>query len=180
MDQVFAGFLEHQLEKGMELAARSTLLTLVPSAGAAPDRYVAHLACRGLVRASGGEIVESEGFEVGIWFPADYLRRANALEVVSWLGPRNVFHPNVGPGPNGGQFICAGRIERATPLVEILMRVYEIVTYQRVTMDERDALDHEACAWARGNQERFPIDRRTILGETIALRAVEPAPEVHP
>ena len=178
MDQVFAGFLEHQLEAGMALAARSTLLTLVPSTGTAPDRYVARFACRGLVRAPGGAIVEGEGFEVGIWFPADYLRRADAIEVVSWLGPRNVFHPNVGPGPNGGQFICVGRIERATPLVEILMRAYEVVTYQRVTMDERDALDHEACAWARANQARFPIDRRTILGDTIAVRTDEASTEV--
>ncbi len=167
MDRVFTGFLGRQREEGLAFAERSTLLTLVPIGGAAPDRYVARLACRGLVRGPDGQPVEHVGFEIGVWFPPDYLRRVNPIEVVSWLAPHEVFHPNVGPGPKGGLFICVGRIERATPLVELLMRAYEIVTYQRVTMDEHDALDHDACVWARANRMRFPIDRRTILGATV-------------
>ncbi len=178
MDHVLTGFLERQREEGMALAERSTVLTLVPSGGAAPDRYLVRFACRGLVRGPGGAPVEHEGFELGVWFPPDYLRRVNPIEVVSWLAPRHVFHPNVGPGPSGGLFICSGRVERATPLVELLMRAYEIVTYQRVTMNEHDALDHEACAWARANQVRLPIDRRTILGTVPPTRAREAVREV--
>lgn len=170
MDHVFAGFLERQLEEGMALAARSSLLTLEPLGGALPDRYAAHFACRGLVRAPSGEIVEAEGCDVGIWFPQDYLDRANPIEVVTWLSPREAFHPNIGPGPGDRIFICIGHLQEGTSLFSILLQCFEIVTYQKVTMLESDALNHEACAWARANQQRFPIDRRTLLGGTIVRR----------
>src|SRR4051794_1223732 len=113
MDHVVAGFLDEQLQQGMALAARSTLLELEPRGGALPDRYVARYACRGLVRTPGGEIAEAEGFSVGIWFPGDYLRTVNPLECVTWLGAsaaRQPFHPNIGAGPGGRTFICVGHL----------------------------------------------------------------------
>jgi hypothetical protein len=177
MDNVFTGFLEDQMKEGMSLAARSELLTLLPAGGTPPSRYVARFTCRGLVRVRGGVVVEAECFEVGIWFPPDYLRRVNPLEVVSWLGPDDAYHPNIGPGPGNRIFICVGNLSVGTSLVEILMQCFEIITYQKITMREDDAVNHEACAWARANQDRFPIDRRTLLGRTIATQDLSSSAE---
>lgn len=171
MDHVLAGFLEQQLEQGTALAARSTLLELEQRGGALPDRYVARYACRGLVRTPGGEIVEAEGFSVGIWFPGDYLRTVNPFVSVTYLGAAGGrgFHPNLGPGPDGRDVICVGHLAPSTPLVDILLQCFEIFTWQKVTMREDDALNHDACVWARAHLDRLPIDRRTLLGRTLPL-----------
>ena len=170
MDLVLDGFLEEQWREASALAARSSLLTLVPMGGSPPDRYVARFACRTLVRASAGTIVEAEGFEVGLRFPADYLRRKPRLvDVVSFFGPKDVFLPNVGPGPDGRLYICIGEIHPCTPAVELLLRCYEVASGQELTMSEPGALNHEACSWARANLDRFPIDRRSILGAEVPV-----------
>jgi hypothetical protein len=59
------------------------------------------------------------------------------------------------------------------PLVDLLYQVYEILTYQKLTPREDDALNKEACHWARANQKRFPIDRRPLKRRSLALE-VEP------
>ncbi len=177
MDHVFNRFLATQWEEGRALAARSSVLTLTPIGALPPDRYVARFDCRGLVRAPDGAIVEHEGFEVGIRFPPDYCRQANGLVVVTWLEPDDVFHPNVGPGPGARLFICIGDLAPGTPLLDIVLRVYELVTYQHVVMREDNALNRDACVWARAHQDQLPIDARTILGAVVPTPR-KPAAEV--
>ncbi|MCP4896932.1 MAG: hypothetical protein GY906_08145 [bacterium] len=162
-DRVLNAFLDRQQEDGATLARQSDLLNLLPLAGSPTQRYVATFNCRGLVRDSGGEVRESDHFEVGIWFPPDYLRRAEPFQVLTWCGPRHVFHPNISAT---APFICIGRLTPGTSLVDILYQSYEVITYQKVTMREDDALNKEACAWARRNQHRLPIDRRSLKRRT--------------
>jgi hypothetical protein len=158
-DQVFSGFTERQFEEGMALAAASDILELIPADGAGRQRYLADFRCKGLLRTAAGEIVEADRFLLGIWFPDQYLRVANMYEVLTLLGPPGAYHPNIsGVAP----IICPGYLVPGTPLVDILFQCFEIITYQRVTMDERNALHPEACAWARRNQHRFPIDPRPL------------------
>ena len=164
MDNALRGFLERQHAEGMALAEQSDLLELWPLEGNPPYKYVAHFSCKGLVK-NGPEITEAESFLVGIMMPSDYLARVGPVEVVSWLSPENVHHPNVGRGPirrEGPLFICLGDIAPATPLVDILDQVFEIITYKNMTMQESNALNWEACAWARQNLHRFPIDARPL------------------
>jgi hypothetical protein len=166
-DSVFTAFLEAQREAGEALAAASDRLELRPGRGIAPDRYLARLACRGLVRTRTGEIVEADDWHVGIWFPPNYLRGPiEPLEVVSLLAPTNAFHPNIRP-----PFICVGRVNPGTSLVDLLFQVYEIVSYQRVNPREDDALNLKACVWAREQQSRgrFPIDRRPLKRSQTAV-----------
>lgn len=175
MDDVLAGFLERQREQGLALAARSPLLELEAVAGAPPDRWIARFACRGLVRGPVGGVVEAEGFTVGVWFPDDYLRAASAWECLTLLhepGAPRIFHPNCGPSPRGGEFVCIGHLVPGTPLVDILLQCFEVLSWQNVTVDEHDALDREACMWARANLDRLPIDRRSILGHELPPRAL--------
>ena len=98
-------------------------------------------------------------FHVGIHFPSDYLRRADPRTVLTWLSPREVFHPNIRPEVG---LICSGHIQPGSGLVDLLYRLFEIITYRRVTMREDDALNWEACQWARGNTTLFPVDSRSL------------------
>ena len=158
-DPVFEAFLRRQYEEASALAASSDLLELFPLDGMPPSRYIARFHCRGLVRAPNSKVTETDRFEVGIWFPSDYLRRAEPWEVLTWLGPRHVFHPNIS---NRMPLICVGRLAPGTWLVDLLFQCFEIITYQKVTMREDDALNPAACAWAREHQGRFPVDPRPL------------------
>jgi len=165
-DRIFEGFLVRQHDEGVTLAKASDLLELFPLGGSPPTHYVARLRCKGLIQVRPGVVAEANCFEAGIWFPPYYLRRADAFQVVTWLAPQNIWHPNVS---DRAPFICVGKLSPGTPLVDLLCQVFEIVTYNKVTMREDDALNKEACAWARKNQGRFPIDRRPLKRRALAL-----------
>jgi hypothetical protein len=167
-DKVLTAFLERQREDGMALAAASDLLDLAPLEPAPCQRYLAGFRCTGLIRGEAGGVTTADRFLVGIWFPDQYLREADPSRVLAWIAPQQVFHPNVRP-----PFICVGHLAPGTPLVDLLYRCFEIITWNRVTMREDDALDRDACRWARNNQDRLPVDRRPLKRRRVEL-GVEP------
>lgn len=167
-DPIFASFLEYQWEEGQALAAESSTLELYPVAGGGWQSLVARFTCRGLIRLPDGSKAEAERFDVGIRFPDDYLRRANAFQVLTWHGPREVFHPNIDPRK---KVLCIGPLAAATPLVSLLYRCHDLITYRKLTVREDDALNAEACQWARGRLSLFPVDERPLRD----LQAVVPA-----
>jgi hypothetical protein len=156
MDKVLHPFLIEQHGQGMALAAQSDLLTLL-ALDTPPQHYIATFRCKGLVQEPSGVIAEAEEFHVGIWLPDDYLRRIEPFQVVTWLAPPHVFHPQIRP-----PFICLGHLVVGTPLVDILFQIWEEITYRKLTMREDDALNPTACAWARHHMHRFPIDPRPL------------------
>lgn len=166
-DPVRDAFLLRQYEEGSALAQTSDILRLEPLGAPPPERYVAEFNCKGLVRAPNGDVTEADRFLVGIWFPSDYLRRAEPWQVLTWLGPRRVFHPNIS---DVAPFICVGRLVPGTTLVDLLYQCFEIITYKKVTMREDDALNRMACAWARDHQQRFPVDPRPLKRRTLHLQ----------
>lgn len=165
-DRVLEGFLWRQFEDGMRLAAHSERLELFPIPTASPPcRYLARFHCSGVLCESGPPAVVEARFDLGIWFPADYLRRAHPAQVLEWLAPRSVWHPNIGPVPRSAQariFICVGRLAPGTSLVDLLYQCFEIITFNKVTMREDDALNQQACRWSRANRRRFPVDARPL------------------
>jgi hypothetical protein len=165
-DRVFESYLARQYEEAMALVAASDLIELYPLTGRGSDRFIAVFRCRGLVMNEDGEVKESDHFEVGIWFPSDYLRRADPFQVLTWFGPMNVFHPNIS---NVAPAICVGRLAPGTSLVDILYQCFEIITWNKVTMREDDALNLEACEWARRNPSGFPVDRRPLKRRALDL-----------
>lgn len=174
-DKVFAGFLERQFEAGMELAKQSDLLELTPLGSAPPSMYLAKFSCKGLVRSDNGTISEANKFVVGIRFPSDYLRSVDPrlpLQMLTWFEPLEIWHPNIS---NELPIICVGRLTPGTELVHILYQLFEIITYHKVTMVESDALNKEACAWARRNQNRFPVDPRPLKrrGLNLTLKGLQ-------
>jgi hypothetical protein len=171
-DRIFDAFLKRQTEEGLALARESDLVELIPL-GQPASRFLALFSCNGLIEQAPGKIVDADHFEVGIWFPSDYLRHVNPFQVLTWLGPRNVWHPNIAAD---APVICPGRLTPGTDLVDILYQVFEIVTWNKVTMREDDALNKAACQWARSNRARFPVDTRPLKRRALDLH-VEPAHE---
>ena len=160
MDRVFNGFLRKQLEEGRALAEASSLLELAPFANEdPPQHYVARFSCQGLVKRENGSITEANRFEIGIWFPSDYLMHVDSISILTWLKPREIFHPNIS---ESGPFICLGSIIPGTSLTDLLYRLFELITWQNLTAQEFDALNWQACNWARHNPDRFPVDRRPL------------------
>lgn len=163
-DPIYERFLERQLEEGMELARCSDLLRLhLPPI--APPHFVAEFLCNGLVREGDCEIRQASEFHVGIWFPPDYLRRADPFEMLRLFTP-NVWHPNVS---RDHPLICIGRLTAGTSLVDILYQLFDVLTYRKYNPRENDSLNKTACAWARQSQERFPIDHRPLKRRALWL-----------
>ncbi len=163
-DLILQGFLETQHSEGMALAAASDLLTLYPIGNAPYQQYRAEFRCAGLIQV-GGEVARAEGFNVGITFTDDYLRTADPYGVVCWLTPPSIWHPNIKP-----PFVCLGPVVPGTPLVELIYRIYAVITYQKVTMNEYDALNHDACRWARANTNLFPVDTRPLKRRAVTFK----------
>jgi hypothetical protein len=118
---------------------------------------VARFHSKALACAGDGEVREVVGYEVGYWFSESYLRHVEPLEVLSWIRPRDVFHPNAKT-----PLCCVGPVAPGTPLVDLLYRTYEVISCQNIMPDEKDALNPVACQWARNNQHRFPLDARPL------------------
>jgi ubiquitin-protein ligase len=163
-DPILRAFLERQAEEGRALARASDILDLDCLPGG--QHFIATYHCRGLVKDPAGAVREAGAFHVGITFPAGYLRNVNPPEILTLLGPLNTYHPNL---TFGGPFICIGHIVPGMQLVDILYQIYEVLSYQRVTPREDNALNREACRWARANQARFPIDPRPLKRRALAL-----------
>jgi len=123
-----------------------------------PNCYAARFDCRAVLRGEEGRIEPQETqADVVIRFPTDYVRHARPEEVLMWMGPDNIVHPNVLPPAA----ICAGRFAPGTDLVDLVYQCYEIITY--FNWAAHDPLNEEAAQWARGNQHLFPVDRRPLL-----------------
>lgn len=165
-DRIFESFLKKQHDEGMALSLASDLLDLRPFEPRPSRAYLARFHCVGLVQTGPGQFEEANRFEVGIRFPDDYLRRAEPMEVLTWLGPRSVWHPNIS---DRMPFICVGRLFPATSLVDLLYQIFEVITYVRVNPREDDCLNPVACAWARDNADRFPLDTRPLRRRQVAV-----------
>ena len=171
MNNVFRGFLTEEYKELLALSDASDLVDITPLDPPVPQRYMITFHCTGLVRPRTGAVAEANRFDVGLWVPDDYLSVADPFRVLTWFRPRHVWHPNIS---NRDPYICVGRIAPGTPLVELVSQVFDIITYKKVTMREDDALNVEACAWARRNLKRFPIDRRTLRRRVLEID-VEPS-----
>lgn len=158
MDRIFQSWLERQHADVLALAAASDRFAVLPLAEVPSQSYVVRFDCQTIVR-QGNEVKPWHGgCVVGVRFPLDYLRVVPRPGwILSLLSPSNLYHPNVAP-PS----LCIGRIPPGTSLCELIYQVYEVLTFVKLTPREDDALNREACAWARGNMQRFPVDPRPL------------------
>ena len=165
-DAIMTAFLRRQHEDAGALVRESDFVEIAAHKMCS-DRFLVRFTCRGLVKASNNSIVEASAFLVGITFPANYLRAAEPQRVVTWVGPSNVWHPNIA---GEAQLICVGRVTPGTGLVDLIYQCWEIITWNKVTMREEDALNPSACEWARNNLTRFPVERRPLKRRAFAVQ----------
>jgi hypothetical protein len=172
MDKVFASWLERQNTEGVALAAASDVLSLFAEPGVRlPQRFVAEFGCPTMVR-DGSAVVRQGGFTVLFQFPDDYLRSAPEVSrLVNLLEPSNAFHPNV-----AAPFICVGHVIPGTSLIELIYRVHELFTFQRMTPRDDDALNADACAWARRNMHLLPLSTAPLRRQAAAFSVEEIPP----
>jgi len=155
-DPILCSFLEQQAHEAQAMAALNPGLMRVEFI--APNGFLLHLSCKGLIKPPGGEIREARVFVVGLRFPSNYLREApNPVSIAGVLGPHFPFHPNVHAA--SGQ-ICLGHLRAACPVTDIVIQVVEILTW--VNFATHDVLSPEAAQWARNNLDRFPLERHAI------------------
>jgi hypothetical protein len=162
-DKVFRKFLEHELAAGRELARNSDLLKLHPEPCEIPQRFLARYRAKGLVQTPRG-IEETDRCDIMIWFPDDYLRRADPTQILTYLGPSpRPWHPNIRP-----PFVCV-HPRPGTGLVEILYLCFEVWTW-RLYATSDEGLNHAASQWARSQPgSRFPIDPRPLKRRVLNL-----------
>jgi hypothetical protein len=155
-DPILLEFLRRNYAEARALAAQSDVLTLVSVSG---EQIPAQLLCylRGiphLLQRPDGivETVTNGEIAVGIHFPPDYLRSTDRwlyLKLISLLWPPTFFHPNV-----QAPVLCPGaRLYPAMRLTDLLWHIYDIVTYGNTNLDERDALNPQACRYLRLHPE---------------------------
>lgn len=166
-DSIRASWLHRQYHEAMAFAQQSDVLSLAPVAGTPPCKYVARFQCQGLYKTDAGIDVIAEHL-VGILFPEHYLRSScDPGQVLTWLEPDTEFHPNIRP-----PYCCVGHIPPGMSLLSLLHQLYQMITWQRFTVREDDALNRHACSWARKHLDRFPIDtRRSMLQRSQKLSA---------
>jgi len=154
VDVILEDFVAGAHERLAALSAESDLFE-----AEALDRrhWLLHYGCTGLVRGADGVVSEAAGAVVGFSIADDFLRRVDSLQVLTWLGPVEAWHPNL-----KAPLICVGDIAPGTPADELAYRVFDVISYQSVTPKEDDALNLEACVWARRNLDRFPVDARPL------------------
>ncbi len=158
-DSIRASWLEIQFVEAMNFAQRSDVLSLVPIAGDPPHKYIAKFDCAGLAETRAGVTVIDQHL-VGIYFPEEYQRTVcDPGQVLTWLEPRNEFHPNI-----SAPLCCVGPIPPGMSLLNLLHQLYAMITWQKFTPSEDDALNKVACSWARAHLDELPIDpRRSML-----------------
>ena len=172
-DFAYQHFLADQGRKLQELSAATGRLHVTPDPRMElPNSWLVAFDCRTLTRSAGGSIEVTEGCAVHVVLPSDYLARVDTLEVLRWVGPTNPFHPNIHPEQ---PVLCVGYLYPAMSLVELIFQVYSVVTWQNVTLVESDALNQDACVWARSNRDRFPVDPRPLRASRLkaSVRAAE-------
>lgn len=154
-DLVRRSFLLAQAREGRELAAQSDILTIEPLDSSPHERYILRFDAMGVITDRDGPREARGVFIVGVWFPGDYHQRVVVPQALTWLAPREVFHPNV-----LGPLICLGTFRPGTPLIEICYRLFSVITYQNYGLTS--PLNPTAAAWARRHLDRFPIDPRPL------------------
>jgi hypothetical protein len=126
-----------------------------------------------LVKSPGGHVQTCGPVLVGCRYHARFLGEAPVpYELISILEPRFVFLPNASPAGA----LCLGHPGPGISLMEILHLTWAALTVNlRVTdLVTWHALNVEAAAFVRANQERFPLTERGLL-EAPAPRRPWPA-----
>lgn len=164
-DRIIQGFRAHQYEDVTSLAKASDVVEILPVEGDPPARYIISVRAKGLIQGKADRIMEADRCDIMIWLPDDYLRRAEAVQVLTYLGPsRRPWHPNIRP-----PYICMN-IRPGTPLVDLTYACFSLWTWDLYYTGD-NGLNPAASQWARNQPPgRFPVDRRPLRRRHVKLK----------
>jgi hypothetical protein len=170
VDPIFNNWLSENFAEAQTLAAASDILAIqaVPNEddpASPPRRLIAQFACRTHVMQPDGQIATADQSIVGLNFPPHYLRQANAYEVVTWLAPVNIWHPNIRPPA-----CCVGErfFKPGTSLIELLYQLHAIISFQRY--GAAAPLNESAAQWTRSHRQLLPADPRPLKRRAIQIQ----------
>lgn len=168
MDIVFNSWLERQYRDALALACASDVLRIACEPDAQPPRqFIAQFDCPTMV-CNGECVTRVQGFAVHFHFPPEYLRVPVGVgHLINLIAPR-VFHPNV-----SHPFICVGPVAPGTSLLELIYRVYEILSFQKFTPREDNALNRDACVWTRRHLDLLPLSRAPLKRRVASFSVTE-------
>lgn len=164
MDPTLNSFLDKQNEDAMVLDSQSDVISVQPLGLPPHQKYMVKFTCAGLIRHADGRVQLANKFHVGIFFPDDYLRSVHPPDILTWLSPENAFHSNI-----KFPYVCIGDILPGTQFVEILHRLLSVISWNKFTVSESDALSKDACQWARNNSSRYPLPMPPLRRRRLKL-----------
>ena len=172
-DHVYSSFLERQNESLSTLASQSRVLryrAIQSHRNLPANLFITSMTCAHVVKKTGEPRVSHAPCSFGIQLPADYLRRSypDSGQILSLISPAECFHPNV-----RWPHICIGPVAAGTSVVELVLRVDEILTFNRVNPREDDCMNPSACPWTRAHMDDFPLERRPLRDRSAEGRPVE-------
>ncbi len=171
-DHILQSFLKDSAKRLHALASVSDVLSIMAQRGDPASAYLCSFeGIEHLVRNARGVVHKSsEPILVEVKFPPDYLKSVDTARLglkVAGIMNGGFFHPNVRPPA-----FCLGDLQPGTPADELLRLVYEVLSYQNVTPDERNAFNPEACRYVRDHDEVIkglriaPLRRRNLNVKT--------------
>jgi hypothetical protein len=162
-DAIYESFLVHQLDEAARLTASSDIVTIRPLG---LQHYRLRFRCNGLVLDESGTPRLHDDFSVAVHFPSDYARlEQHPAQVVQWVAPLTVWHPNIRP-----PFVCTGPIAPGESLTDLAYRLFEIISFHKVS--PHHALNAEASQWVRHHQDMLPLDRRPLFRPRVVADAI--------
>lgn len=152
MDRVFEAFCFAAQREAEALAAQSDVLTVRALPPEPTSRFVLQFRVPYLRRTKQQTINVAPGpVQAIVHFPADYLlgTTPQLWFRVAMITTPDFVHPNVRDG-----IVCLGsQFSPGTPFRIIIRELYGIVSFQTMTLDERNAMDPEICRLLRADPQ---------------------------
>jgi ubiquitin-protein ligase len=149
--------LRNDHERIRALVNRSEFIHIVTTEGDPVEKYLIRYTCQGVEKiTSAGKPILRDVHEVTVYLHAEYPLKQPQLK---WLTP--IFHPNI----HVTGAVCIGAWWPAKTLDELLLTLGEMVQFKNY--DPKDPMNSKAAAWAMRNKRLFPIDRRSLKGESL-------------
>jgi len=165
-EPVFQSFLESSMDEALLINRESDLVNILPVPPFPASRYLCAFRCDSLAGNPASGLRNPEFIVLEIYFGPNHLRELRTGEVVTLIEPLDLFHSNV-----RAPFVCVGDMVPGAPLMDIVIQLFEIFTYNNVTLTE--GLNREAADWARQRLGEFPLDRRPIFRAKSQIRKEE-------
>ena len=149
--------LQNEANRVNDLVNRSEFIHVIATEGNPPERYRIRFTCKGVEKIRpNGDPVYRDTHEVSVYLHAEYPRKQPQLK---WLTP--IFHPNI----HVSGAVCIGVWWPAKTLDELLLSMGEMIQYKNY--DPKDPMNSKAAAWALRHKNLFPVDNRSLKGQSL-------------